>query len=227
MNSGRFDHIVVGAATLEQGIEWAESVLGVRVPRGGRHAKMNTHNCVMQFEGENYFEIIAIEPNSPNPEHARWFSLDNPAVQKQIALEPQLLTWAINVPDIAAAFAALEALSLKPNVRIEAMTRDALRWQVAFGTDGELIDAGLFPLVIEWDVPQHPALSMKATACSVVRIELRARNASVTSRKLDAIGALKSFSDIAVIDANRNELRVFLNTPNGEVVLSSLNSGVE
>jgi len=82
------------------------------------------------------------------------------------------------------------------------------------------------PLLIEWDVPQHPARAMPARGCRIVRIELRAKDASAIRRKLDAIDALESFSDITLFEAEQHELRVTLHTPNGEVTLSSMNSGL-
>jgi hypothetical protein len=46
------DHLVVAAATLEQGEDHLESLLGVRPRRGGRHVVMGTHNSVLTQQSE-------------------------------------------------------------------------------------------------------------------------------------------------------------------------------
>ena len=43
------DHLVVAAATLEQGCDWLESGLGVRPQPGGKHVAMGTHNALLRL----------------------------------------------------------------------------------------------------------------------------------------------------------------------------------
>jgi hypothetical protein len=43
------DHIVIGAATLEDGVRFVKQKLGVDIPPGGKHPLMSTHNHVMQL----------------------------------------------------------------------------------------------------------------------------------------------------------------------------------
>jgi hypothetical protein len=42
--ASQLDHLVVVAATLEQGVQWCERVLGITPGPGGDHALMGTHN---------------------------------------------------------------------------------------------------------------------------------------------------------------------------------------
>ena len=46
-SSDAVDHLVLGAATLEAGIAWAESTLGATPQRGGRHPQWGTHNALL------------------------------------------------------------------------------------------------------------------------------------------------------------------------------------
>ena len=44
--------------------------------RGGKHALFGTHNKLLRL-GDLYLELIAIDPDAPKPERARWFALDD------------------------------------------------------------------------------------------------------------------------------------------------------
>ena len=76
----RIDHVVIGADTLERGQAQLARSLGVTVPRGGKHAAMSTHNCVMRTGNETFLEIIATDPEAGDPGRVRWFSLDEESV---------------------------------------------------------------------------------------------------------------------------------------------------
>lgn len=78
------DHLVVGAATLEEGVAHVCALLGVREDAFspvGRHARYGTHNRCLGLEGGVYLEVIAVDPQAPPPPQPRWFGLDDPAVQ--------------------------------------------------------------------------------------------------------------------------------------------------
>ncbi len=69
--AAELDHLVITAATLEQGVAWCEATLGATPGPGGQHALFGTHNRLMKVEGEGhagvYLEIIAIDPQAPAP----------------------------------------------------------------------------------------------------------------------------------------------------------------
>ena len=101
----QIDHLIIGAETLEQGVEYVRNTLGVEVPSGGKHAAMATHNHVMSLGDNVYLEIIAAN-NSQQAQverlqQPRWFALDDPYVKKTLSESPTLLTWAVNTPDIS------------------------------------------------------------------------------------------------------------------------------
>ena len=65
------DHLVVAAASLDDGVRWCEATFGITAGPGGRHALMGTHNRLFSIAGPDfpdaYFEIIAIDPGAPPP----------------------------------------------------------------------------------------------------------------------------------------------------------------
>ena len=48
-----FDHIAVGAASLMDGLEWIEETLHMKIPAGGKHDQMGTHNHVISSRRDN------------------------------------------------------------------------------------------------------------------------------------------------------------------------------
>ncbi|MFO0004298.1 MAG: VOC family protein, partial [bacterium] len=55
-SSDAVDHLVLGAATLEEGIAWAERMLGATPQPGGRHPQWGTHNALLSLGHGAYLE---------------------------------------------------------------------------------------------------------------------------------------------------------------------------
>jgi hypothetical protein len=168
------DHLVVGAATLEQGVAWCESTFGVTPGPGGRHAFMGTHNRLLRLVGDPpwalpdaYFEIIAVDPLAPAPARPRWFGLDRPAVQAALSQGPRLLHWVARTDDPDALRARWAALGLDPGP-VESAERatphGVLRWRITIPPDGIPPGGGTVPALIAWD-GSHPATRLDADAC--------------------------------------------------------------
>ena len=75
--ASRFDHVVIGAAQLGDAAAIVEARLGATLTGGGKHPLMATHNRLMRL-ADGYLEVIAIDPDAPAPDRARWYELDNP-----------------------------------------------------------------------------------------------------------------------------------------------------
>lgn len=71
------DHLVIGAASLEAGVEYVKEVLGVDIPAGGHHEKMGTCNHLMQLGKDVFLEVIAIDKTLAAPSRPRWYGLEN------------------------------------------------------------------------------------------------------------------------------------------------------
>jgi hypothetical protein len=72
MTDLRFDHLVIGAASLAQGVDWVEAELGVTLPPGGTHPRMGTHNRLTAVGPASFLEIIAVDPAAEPPPRPRW-----------------------------------------------------------------------------------------------------------------------------------------------------------
>ena len=177
------DHIVVGCADLALGEAWMQDLLGKPAQGGGEHVAMSTHNKVWSL-GSCFLELIAINPEAPDPGRKRWFSLDDPAVQKKLAMGPHLLTWAVRVDDIE----AVKAASPTSLGELHELERGELKWKVLIPEDGGLIHDGHVPLVIQWLTP-HPAERMDDSGMRLVSLKAARNETTLLDRTLDAIGA--------------------------------------
>jgi hypothetical protein len=150
------DHLVVAAATLEQGEDHLESLLGVRPQRGGKHVAMGTHNSVLKLGRRTYLEVLAIDPEAEAPARPRWFAMDTPRMRGALAERPRLIHWVARTDDIDAARRA-SPIDLGPAHPLE---RGAFRWRITIPDDGHLPGDGIVPTLIQWDVANHPADAM-------------------------------------------------------------------
>src|SRR5438128_10368396 len=98
----RFDHVVIAARALAEGVDWVERRLGVTVGGGGKHDLMGTHNRLLSLGPGRFLEVIAIDPQAPPPPRPRWFSLDEPLMRERLARSPALIHWVVRSNDIAA-----------------------------------------------------------------------------------------------------------------------------
>ena len=172
------DHLVLAARTLDEGVSWCEATLGLRPEAGGQHLFMGTHNRVFDISSaafpRAYFEIIAIDPSLPAPKRARWFGLDEPALQHALADGPQLVTWVARCADIAATHATLLAAGIDCGVvepAERATPRGLLRWKISLRADGRRQLGGAAPALIEWgDV--HPTDSLPPSGIGLKAMRL-------------------------------------------------------
>ena len=173
------DHLVVAAATLEQGAAWCEATLGVAPDAGGRHALMGTHNRLLALGGggfvDSYLEIIAIDPEAPPPGRARWFGLDDDALQASLHEHgPRLLHWVARTARLDDEIEALRAAGGEPGPAkaAERATPDGpLRWRITVRDDGRLLHGGALPTLIEWQ-GRHPAGALPARGVTLRGFEV-------------------------------------------------------
>jgi Glyoxalase-like domain len=198
------DHLVVAAATLDEGVAWCEATLGMSPGPGGAHALFGTHNRLLRLlSGEHrqtYLEIIAIDPGATPTRTAplrRWFDLDDPALRQRLTLEgPQLIHWVARVPDIDAACARLRTLDIERGPVIEASrptSQGLLRWRITVRDDGQRVWGGALPTLIQWG-DTHPTDAMTATGPALRALSLQHPQADRLQAALAAIG----LADVAV-----------------------------
>lgn len=224
--STRVDHLVVAAASLAQGVAWCEEVLGVTPGPGGRHPLMGTHNRLLKVATpafpDAYLEIIAIDPDAPAPSRVRWFGLDEPAVRASLALGPRLVHVVARSADLDRLRLALIETGLQPGVPVRAgrdTPQGPLAWQILVRDDGRLPCGGALPTLIQWD-GRHPAQGMPDSALTLSALALH--GVPAPARELLGLQGVRveAAADALAIPA-APALRAVLQTPRGEVVLTS------
>jgi hypothetical protein len=206
------DHLVVAAASLEQGEEYLESVLGVRPRRGGKHVAMGTHNSVLRLGDGIYLELIAVDPDGIKPDRPRWFDLDRPSMRASLAQGPRLIHWVARCTDIEAA----QKISPSDHGSIYPMARATYSWRITIPDDGHLPGEGLIPTMIEWADARHPADAMADDHIRVVALAgAHPEPAAIRA----ALGSLGMAEMLKVTYAVTPRLAAMLRTPRGTVTL--------
>ena len=209
------DHLVVAAATLDEGVAWCEATLGVTPGPGGRHALFGTHNRLLKIASgaypQAYFEIIAIDPEAPAPARPRWFGLDG----LDLSAGPRLIHVVGRSPMLDMHRWGLITVGLKPGDPVKA-GRDTpegpLSWQILVREDGQLNCGGALPTLIQWD-DRHPADAMPDLGVVLKSLALN----GVPDRARDVL----RMRGVQVSSAAGPALQAVLSTPRGDVTLTS------
>jgi hypothetical protein len=185
--NAQVDHLVVAAASLEQGASWCEEVLGATPVAGGKHALMGTHNRLLSIGSAAfpmaYLEIIAIDPDAPAPGRARWFGLDDVCLQAALRARPRLLHVVARSTQLEATLAALSELGVdagRPVAAERASAHGLLSWRIAGRADGQLLFGGALPTLIEWQ-GAHPTEHMPPSPVALKSLALGGLPAAVAA----------------------------------------------
>ena len=230
----QIDHLVVAAATLEQGVQWCEATLGITPAPGGEHEKYGTHNRLFKIASPAhplaYFEIIAINPEAVIPKRsqvARWFDLDDKTLQKAITQEPRLVTFVASTDDVKAARHVLRTQSIERGQIVHASRKSSkgtLNWQITVREDGERLFNGTLPTLIQWGKPDateplrlHPRNNLPRSGVTLHSLAVTHPSAAHLQTAYASIG----LEGVAISDGPAN-LVATLKTPKGLVQLQSL-----
>ncbi len=157
-----FDHFAIAAETLSEGVEYVEDTLGISMAAGGEHPLMSTHNRLLGLLDGLYMEVIAINPDAPNPGRARWFDLDN------FKGAPRITNWILRCDDLKEGIAAAPDGSGVPI----SLSRGDLRWQMAVPDNGKLPFDNTAPALISWEGDAHPAKRLPASGLRLSGFEV-------------------------------------------------------
>jgi hypothetical protein len=217
--SATVDHLVIAAASLDQGVAWCETTLGITPGPGGKHPLMGTHNRLLKIATEAfpdaYLEIIAIDPAAPQSGRARWFGLDDAGLQARLLAGPRLIHVVARTSALGSDRQALLAAGFDPGVSVRAgrdTPQGPLAWQIVVRDDGVLLCGGALPTLIEWQ-GRHPAQAM-ADSGVTLRALRWAGLPPPAHRALQLLG-------VTAGEGAAPAWRAVLDTPRGEVVLSS------
>ncbi len=230
----QIDHLVVMAASLDQGVQWCEDTLGITPGPGGEHEKYGTHNRLFKIASPHfplaYFEIIAINPAAVIPKRAqvpRWFDMDNTVLQKAVAQGPRLVHFVSSTEDIKSARHVLRTQGIERGQVVHASRKSSkgtLNWQITVREDGERLFNGCLPTLIQWGKPDateplrlHPRNSLPRSGVTLQSLTVSHPSGVKLQAAFDAIG----LADIAIETGPAN-LVANLQTPKGLVQLQSL-----
>lgn len=206
------DHLVIAAATLEQGCDYVASGLGVRPQTGGKHVAMGTHNALLRLGPGTFLEVIAIDPGAAAPARPRWFDLDEARMRAALAEGPRLVHFVARTRDIDA---LRRAVRLDPGP-VQAMARGDFRWRITIPDDGHLPGAGLVPTLIQWDGDAHPADALPDAGLRIAALAGEHPDPAPIRAALAALG----LSDTLKVTYGRYpRLAAMVRTPRGLVTL--------
>ncbi|TWO70765.1 VOC family protein [Caenimonas sedimenti] len=221
--TARVDHLVVAAASLDEGAAWCEATLGVAPGPGGEHPLMGTHNRLLRIATVDYprayFEIIAVHPGKQPQRAHRWFDLDDESLRDSVKRDgPRLIHFVANVPQLPQALQAFGQAGFERGevVRASRMTpRGLLEWQITVRDDGQRLCQGLLPTLIEWG-EAHPAAGMPESRVTLHSLGVSHPDAARLRAAYAAIG----LEGVPVHDGPPN-LCAALDTPRGRIKLES------
>ena len=230
----QIDHLVVMAASLDEGVQWCEDTLGITPGPGGEHEKYGTHNRLFKIASPEfplaYFEIIAINPLAVIPKRAqvpRWFDMDNPTLQKAVVQGPRLVHFVSSTEDVKAARHVLRTQGIERGQVVHASRKSSkgtLNWQITVREDGERLFNGCLPTLIQWGKPEatdplrlHPRNSLPRSGVTLQSLSVSHPSGAKLQAAFDAIG----LAHIAIETGPAN-LVASLQTPKGLVQLQSL-----
>jgi Glyoxalase-like domain len=179
------DHIAIIAPSLKDGIVWVRECLGISPQMGGAHPQMGTHNMLLRLGDDLFLEVIAIDPNAPEPEHRRWFGLSDSAdVAAQWTAGRRLRGMVARTDRLAALTQAYPDIHGKPM----RLTRGERAWQFATRIDGTLPMAGALPHLMDWG-PQGPAApKLPELGCKLLSLVLETPDPAAARAHYDAVG---------------------------------------
>ena len=203
------DHLVYATTDLSTGVNEIERLVGVRATPGGKHTGRGSHNALLSLGRAMYLEIIAPDPDQPDPEHPRPFGLDT-------LREPRIVGWAMRTTDIERAVAEARSAGYDPG-HIISMTRAKpdgmeLRWQLT--SHPHLPGDGLVPFLIHWEPGDHPSRTSPG-GCALVDLEAEHPHSETVQPMIDALGI-----DLQVTEGGRPALIATIECPRGTVVIS-------
>lgn len=146
------DHLIYGALDLETAVADIDKRFGVRAGSGGKHTGQGTHNKLLSLGPKTCLEIIAPDPEQPEPIGPRPYGVDG-------LKQGGLVGWALACDDIETALAGARSRGFDPGDVVDGHrvtpTGILLQWRLTRNA----LAAGLIPFLISWGDTQHPASS--------------------------------------------------------------------
>lgn len=199
------DHLLLGIADLDQGIEWVRRKTGISATMGGSHPGVGTRNALFSLGNRQYIEIISIDPmqqeTSPRADLVRGLKT------------PRLITWAAATPDID----SIKRLAVHSGYSVEGPSDGSrvktdgtrLKWKtLSLQNDFD----GVIPFFIEWDSGTvHPSVG-SPSGCRLEELEIRHPDAEQVREILKKLGIVA-----VVVKRDKPRLSAVLSAPKGRI----------
>ena len=208
MSPLRLDHLVYAVPELGAGVDDLEKRLGVRASPGGKHVGLGTHNALISLGEDQYLELIAPDPEQPQPERPRPFGIDGLAGGR-------LAAWAAKEDDLDARVAAARGAGYDPGTILD-LSREApggqrIEWRLTVSPTPA--GDGLVPFLIDWGATPSPAQTA-AKGCTLFAVRAEHPDPAAVRAPLAALGA-----ELPLTQASAVSLIATLDTPLGRVEL--------
>jgi hypothetical protein len=200
------DHLVYAAPDLATAVTDLEERFGVRAQAGGKHIGVGTHNALLALGPHTYLEILAPDPEQPQPPMSRPLGADS-------VTHARLVAWALACDDIDGMVAQARSRGYDPGEISDGQrigpAGTVLRWRASLNAPAD----GLVPFLICWGGTEHPARSAPHGVI-LESLQIEHPNPSALAPLLAALAA-----DIEVKPAAAPALVAHLSGPNGSKVL--------
>ena len=200
------DHLVYAVPSLPAAATEIAERLGVRAQAGGKHIGLGTQNALLALGPQTYLEIIAPDPEQPEPPAPRPFGIDSVG-------HGSLVGRALACEDIDAAVAGARSHGYDPGDVVGGQrtgpTGTVLRWRM---TISETVNS-LVPFLISWDDTEHPARSAPR-GLTLETFHIEHPDPASLAPLLTALGA-----DVEIEPAAAAALVARLSGPNGSMLL--------
>jgi len=205
------DHLLLGAADLNQGLVLVKEKTGLSPVIGGSHPGVGTRNALLSLGSRQYLEIIAPDP----AQQVFMYQTDLRELQ-----EPRLITWAAATRDIGttaqrARHAGLEVIGPRDGSR-KKPDGEVLHWKT-LGIKNSFTSSAVAPIpfFIQWgEGVQHPSQDA-ATSCRLESLEFVHPESAQVAEMLRKLGIKAK-----VKPGQEARLTATLRTPEGIWVLS-------
>ena len=207
------DHVLLGCADLDRGIDLVEQQTGVRAAFGGVHPGRGTRNALLSLGERRYLEIISPDPKQDRIEQ---FARKQVARLKQLS-SPHLIGWAAHPGDLEKFALRLREANIafdgpRPGSR-QRPDGKLLQWKTLNLKDDK---DGLLPFFIEWSTGSlHPSEDAPK-GCRLTHFGAVTPN----THELTKIANLLQL-DLSLLPGDQPELRATIVGPRGELKVSS------
>lgn len=204
------DHLILGSAGLDRGVEWVQRLTGVAAIVGGSHPGRGTRNALLSLGGRQYLEILAPDPAQP----AAGLPTDLRALTT-----PKLIGWAARATDIDALASSIRARGVRvfgPRDGSRAKPDGKfLEWKT-LGVNSSLAsdEVDPIPFFIEWSPGTlHPSQD-SPQGCTLTALEFAHPDAGTLKKTLAHLGI-----DATPSPSTSARLTAVLDTPKGRTVI--------